>query len=61
VRHGFTLASLCRRGVPSGAFGIGVVSKGSDKPLNEPRWAEIDIDAIEAHWRLYASMIADVR
>jgi hypothetical protein len=48
VRHGFTLASLCRCGVPSGDFGIGVVTKGSDRPLDEPLWAEIEFDEIAA-------------
>jgi len=47
VRHGFTLASLCRCGVPSGDFGIGVVTKGSDRPLDEPLWAEIEIEIDE--------------
>jgi len=32
ARHGFTLASLCRYGVPSGDFGIGVVTK---RPLTD--------------------------
>jgi hypothetical protein len=48
VRHGFTLAFLCRYGVPSGDFGIGVVTKGSDRPLDEPLWTEIEIDEIAA-------------
>jgi hypothetical protein len=49
VRHGFTLASLCRCGVPSGDFGIGVVTKGSDRPLDEALWSEIEIDKIAAY------------
>ena len=48
VRHGFTLASLCRCCVPSGDFRIGVVTKGSERPLDEPLWAEIKIDEIAA-------------
>ena len=38
-----------RCGVPSGDFGIGVVTKGSDRPLNEALWAEIEIDEIAAY------------
>lgn len=48
VRHGFTLASRVRCGIPSGDFGIGVVTKGSERPLYEPLWAEIEIDEIAA-------------
>jgi len=49
VRNGFTLASLCRCGVPSGDFGIGVVTQGSDRPLDKALWAEIEIDEIAAY------------
>jgi hypothetical protein len=41
VRNGFTLASLCRCDVPSGDFGIGVVTQDSDTPLDKALWAEI--------------------
>jgi hypothetical protein len=49
VRNGFTLASLCRCGVPSGDFGIGVITQGSDRPLDKALWAEIEIDEIAAY------------
>ena len=48
MRNGFTLASLCRCGVASGDFGIGVVTQGSDRPLDKALWAEIEIDEIAA-------------
>src|SRR5580692_10056528 len=40
---------LCRCGVPSGDFGIGVVTQGSDRPLDKALWAEIEIDEIAAY------------
>jgi len=61
VRHGFTLASLCRCGVPSGDFGIGVVTKGSDRPVEESLWAEIEIDETAAIHDSTSTAAADGR